>query len=176
MSRPADTGVNRRFPRTARVRARSDFDRIFKHGRRVALPVLALHWLAADAPGYQACSLSAGADAATDAAWFPVPPPVDGARLGLAVSRKVDARAVARNRIKRLLRDAFRKLRAQLAPGAYVVVARPGAAALAPEALRGAFLSLLRRAGALDVALPPAPPPGTMPTAACTDTVQPPSR
>ncbi|HUH89784.1 MAG TPA: ribonuclease P protein component, partial [Lysobacter sp.] len=38
-----------RFPRTARVRARSDFDRIFKHGRRVALPVLALHWQTADA-------------------------------------------------------------------------------------------------------------------------------
>ena len=29
-----------RFPRTARVRAGSDFDRIFQHGRRVALPVL----------------------------------------------------------------------------------------------------------------------------------------
>ncbi|MGO4777972.1 hypothetical protein AB4084_21105, partial [Lysobacter sp. 2RAB21] len=37
-----------RFPRTARVRARSDFDRIFKHGRRVALPVLALHFQADD--------------------------------------------------------------------------------------------------------------------------------
>ena len=32
------------------------------------------------------------------------------ARLGLAVSRKVDPRAVGRNRIKRVLRDATRVL------------------------------------------------------------------
>lgn len=98
------------------------------------------------------------------------------ARLGLAVSRKVDPRAVGRNRIKRQLRDCFRQHRTLLAPGDYVVVARPGAAALAPDALRSLFLSLLRRAGALDAALPPVPPPGTMPAAACTDRVQPPSR
>jgi ribonuclease P protein component len=170
--------MNRRFPRTARVRARSDFDRIFKHGRRVALPVLALHWQA-DAPAREHGSAPSDADdAAAEAARAPVPSAVaQGPRLGLAVSRKVDARAVARNRIKRQLRDAFRHLRLQLVPGDYVVVARPGAAALAPEALRNAFLSLLRRADALDAAaLPPVPPPGTMPAAACTDRVQPPLR
>jgi ribonuclease P protein component len=154
--------VNRRFPRTARVRARSDFDRIFKHGRRVALPVLALHWLAGAADDV--------ADATAPARSSPVP------RLGLAVSRKVDARAVARNRIKRELRETFRAERLRLAPGDYVCVARPGAAALAPGAAREAFMSLLRRAGAFNAALPPVAPPGTMPATACTDRVQPPSR
>ena len=122
-----------RFPRQARVRARADFDRIFRDGRRVALPALALHWLDDGQP----------------------------ARLGLAVSRKVDARAVGRNRIKRILREAFRHLRPALADGAYVLVARAPAAAMAPVALREAFHQLLRRAGAL----PPPPAEVTMPPA-----------
>lgn len=160
-----------RFPRTARVRARSDFDRIFKHGRRVALPVLALHWQADDAEP----------------------------RMGLAVSRKVDPHAVGRNRIKRILRDEFRHRRAGLATGDYVLVARPGASRCSGEELRTALLSLLKRAGALrtdgsspsggpqvanapaptpgstappgstpgNAALPLSPAPGTMPPAAC---------
>ncbi|MBB1061974.1 ribonuclease P protein component [Marilutibacter spongiae] len=146
-----------RFPRTARVRARNDFDRIFKHGRRVALPVLALHF-SLDDPA------SATASAA-DAAACP-----GGARLGLAVSRKVDPRAVGRNRIKRAFRDTFRRIRHCLPAGDYVLVARPGASRQSGEALRAAFLQLLQRAGALPrgdvggtmraeaVATPTAPP------------------
>lgn len=118
-----------RFPRTARVRARSDFDRTFKHGRRAALPVLALHWHAGEQP----------------------------ARLGLAVSRKVDPHAVGRNRIKRVLRDGFRHHRAQLAGGDYVLVARRGAADCDNAALLAALLGLLSRVGALP-----------LPAAACT--------
>ena len=87
------------FPRSARVRARSEFTEVFDRGRRVAHPLLSLHWL-------------------SDAR---------AARLGLAVSRKVDPHAVGRNRIKRILRDDFRHRRAELARGAYVVVARPAA-------------------------------------------------
>lgn len=156
-----------RYPRTARVRARSDFDRIFKHGRRVALPVLALHWQGASAPGATAVSGSAGDEAAL--------PPAGPPRLGLAVSRKVDPRAVGRNRIKRILRDSFRLQRARLAAGDYVVVARPGASRCSGDELRAAFLGLLKRAGALrpadaaasqgDSELPVTPAPGTMPTA-----------
>jgi ribonuclease P protein component len=138
-----------RFPRTARVRARSDFDRIFKHGRRVALPVLALHW---HRP-------SAGDDEAA------MPEP--GARLGLAVSRKVDRRAVGRNRIKRVLRDSFRQHRGLLADGDYVVVARPAAAQCSGPQLREAFLGLLRRSGALAaVSLPASAAAVTMPAPA----------
>jgi ribonuclease P protein component len=130
--------MNARFPRSARVRARADFDRIFEHGRRQATPHLAVHWHATTTP----------------------------ARLGLAVSRKVDPRAVGRNRIKRALRDVFRQHREQLAAGDYVVVARVAARDATREQLERHFLDLLRRLGALaPVALPVAPVPGTMPPA-----------
>ena len=121
------------FPRSARVRASSEFTRVFDAGKRIAHPALGLHWLVDDAPP----------------------------RLGLAVSRKVDRRAVGRNRIKRLLRDEFRHLRARLPAGAYVIVARAGAAKLDSLQLRAVFCSLLQRSGAL----PPPVAPGTMPPA-----------
>lgn len=114
------------------MRARAEFSEVFDRGRRLAHPLMSLHWSTTS------------------------PEP----RLGLAVSRKVDATAVGRNRIKRALREQFRTLRAQLVPGRYVVVARPGAARAASRDLRAAFVQLLQRAGALPV--PPAP--GTMPT------------
>ena len=104
----------------------------------MALPALALHWQAGDV----------------------------GPRLGLAVSRKVDPHAVGRNRIKRVLRDAFRHCRADLPGGDYVVVARVGAARFSGPELRAAFLGLLVRAGALTgPALPGSAPPVTMPAA-----------
>ena len=77
------------------------------------------------------------------------------------MSRKVDPHAVGRNRIKRVLRDAFRKLRGELGTGAYVIVARPAAAKVDNPALRAAFLRVLQRAGAL----PPLAAAGTMPPA-----------
>ena len=133
----ADAGaVDTCLPRSARVRARAEFDRVFKDGRRTSDPVLSLHWLRDDVP----------------------------ARFGLAVSRKVDPHAVGRNRIKRVLRAQFRALRMQLPAGAYVVVARSPAAKVEAAALRSTFLSLLRRAGALptrdaDGTMPAAPHP-----------------
>ena len=82
-------------------------------------------------------------------------------RLGLAVSRKVDPNAVGRNRIKRVLRDAFRHLRPQLRPGAYVIVARAAARQADNVALRDCFDRLLKRA----CALPQIQARGTMPPA-----------
>ena len=121
------------FPASVRVRSRADYARVFDQGRRHAHPLLALHAL----------------------------PDPHGPRLGLAVSRKVSPSAVVRNRIKRVLRDAFRHRRAALAPLALVVVARPAAAQAQAAMLRAAFDGLLQRAGAL-----PAPvPAGTMPPA-----------
>lgn len=122
------------FPRQARVRTRAEYDTVFKHGRRTASPVFVLH-------------LHRAADATAP-------------RLGLAVSRKVDPRAVGRNRIKRVLRETFRLHRYLLAPGDYVVVARPAARGADNAALAGALLALLRRAGAL----PATGHDGTMPT------------
>ena len=130
------------LPRSARVRTRAEYDRVFGDGRRNADPLMSLHWLRSDVP----------------------------ARLGLAVSRKVDPRAVGRNRIKRVLRAEFRKLRMLLPAGDYVLVLRPAARACEAAALRNAFSSLLRRAGAL----PPAQAGGTMP-AACPPGALPPS-
>lgn len=128
------------LPRSARVRARAEFDRVFQGGRRTSDPVLSLHWLRDDVP----------------------------ARLGLAVSRKVDPHAVGRNRIKRVLRAQFRQLRCELPPGAYVLVARTAAASVDAPTLRNTFVSLLRRAGALPASgaggtMPPACPPGDAP-------------
>jgi len=109
------------FPRTARVLTGAEFARIFKGARRTATPQLALHVLSDDGP----------------------------TRLGLAVSRKVDKRAVGRNRIKRVVRDYFRLARAQLKPGAYVVVARAPAAQTDNAGLREVLSALFARAEAM---------------------------
>ncbi len=127
---PAQTPGSARFPRAARVRTPAQYKRVFEQARRTASPILALHWLRDAQP----------------------------ARMGLAVSRKVDPRAVGRNRIKRQLREQFRQLRSGLPPGAYVLVARPMAANTTNPQLRAALVDLLTRAGAL----PPPGAPGTM--------------
>ena len=123
-----------RYPRSARIRARAEFDAVFAKGHRAATPILVLHYLPDDRP----------------------------ARIGFAVSRKADSRAVIRNRIKRVLRDHFRRHRAGLGTGAYVVVARPPAAHASGPELIAAFEQAQRQA-LRRVALPPSLANGTMP-------------
>ena len=53
--------------------------------------------------------------------------PTPGARLGLAVSRRVSKRAVRRNRIKRIARDSFRHARDRLPAVDILLIARQGA-------------------------------------------------
>ncbi len=48
------------------------------------------------------------------------------ARLGLAIAKRHIKKAVARNRIKRLIRESFRHHKAQLAGRDFVVLARGG--------------------------------------------------
>lgn len=96
------------FPRTARLTRPSEFRRVFAHPRRSSdryLTVLA------------------------------APNDLDHPRLGLAISRKVSLRAVQRNRIKRLIRECFRHLQAELGNLDFVVIGRHGLAQLPPAQL-----------------------------------------
>lgn len=119
MSNPAPA----RFSKTVRVRSRVQYSRVFEQAKRHHHAAMSLH--------------RAVLDTSTTA------------RLGLAVSRKVDKRAVGRNRIKRVLRETFRQHLARLLPGDLVVVVKPAAAGLSNAALADAFLSVLSRSGAL---------------------------
>jgi ribonuclease P protein component len=129
-----------RFPRRAHLRASAEFQAVFGEGSRVSGPSLRV----------QARFASADHDAAP------------GARLGLTVGKRVDARAVGRNRIRRVLRETFRLARPSLPAGDYVALAKPEARVLSNEALRAEFSDLLRRA-AKRAPLPVPTPDGTMP-------------
>lgn len=110
-------------PRRSRLSRSADFDRVFRHGRSHASRELVLYV-------------------------FPRGEPGSSPRVGLSVSRKVGG-AVERNRVKRLLREAFDLEGERLPTGTdAVVVARREAKALAEnEGLAGIRRSL---AGLID--------------------------
>ena len=90
--------ASQKFPRTARLLRRSDFVRVQGTGRRVHTPHFVI-LLVSNA----------------------------GQRLGVTVGRRVGG-ATERNRIKRLVREVFRRNRALFPPDCDIVlVARPGA-------------------------------------------------
>jgi ribonuclease P protein component len=110
-----------RRPKRGRLSRSAEFERVYRQGRSVANRFLVL---------YSFPRSSAGE-------------PADGARLGVSVSRKVGG-AVDRNRIKRLLREAFGAVGAGLADDQdVVVVARPEVRELAErEGLAGVQAAL----------------------------------
>jgi ribonuclease P protein component len=67
------------------------------------------------------------------------------ARLGVVVGKKLLKRAVDRNRVKRIIREQFRRLRPQLPPVDLVVrlAVKPGP--LDGKVLAGDFLALMER-------------------------------
>ena len=90
-------------PRRRRLSRSAEFERVYRQGRSVGNRFLVL---------YSFPRSSAGE-------------PADGARLGVSVSRKVGG-AVERNKVKRLLREAFGTLAGRLPDDQdVVVVARP---------------------------------------------------
>ena len=85
-----------------RLSRSKDFDTVYRRGRSASSRYLVLHWFAREDEG--------------------------DPRLGLAVPRSLGS-AVARNRVKRLLREAWRELLPRVPSGQdYVLAARPGLA------------------------------------------------
>lgn len=67
-------------------------------------------------------------------------------RLGIAVTRRVAPSSVVRNRMKRAVRELFRRHPAKAAGLDLVVALREGAAALTPAAFAAEVLALLDQA------------------------------
>ncbi|MGA7080702.1 MAG: ribonuclease P protein component [Terriglobales bacterium] len=122
------------FPRAARLLKHSDFDRVYKQGRRHFSPHLTVYSLRAN----DSLAQNARAENA---------PPKRLARIGFTVG-KVLGGAVERNRIKRRLREAVRLRRALLeGSGAVDIVINPKKSVLKLE-----FSQLLEEVGrALEV-------------------------
>ncbi len=124
----------------SRLSRSSDFKRVYRQGSSVASRFLVVYY-------FKRSSETNG----------------EGPRLGLSVSKRLGA-AVVRNRIKRLLREAFRACDGRLAPEYdYVVIARPQLLELLEGDRRGAvteaLVQLLEKASLL------APAQGGEPTA-----------
>jgi ribonuclease P protein component len=131
--------------RGGRLSRSAEFERVYRHGRSTANRHLVLYTFPNSEAG----------------------PP----RVGLSVSRKVGG-AIERNRVKRLLREAFAHTQGELAEGHdVVVVARPPARELAErDGLAGierALSELLDKAGLQavpDAVAKPEPPQEQLPS------------
>ena len=109
-----------RLPSACRLKLGRDFTRLKTHGRRLVCGCLILNWLQSETP-----------------------PP---GRLGVVTSRKV-GQAVARNRARRLLREAWRRHQHEIVPPQdMVVVARPSIFGKRFAEVEVDFLTALRRA------------------------------
>jgi len=120
-----------RAPRRRRLSRSAEFERVYRQGRSKGNRYLVLYAFPRDDESSERDE--------------------DGPRLGLSVSRRVGG-AVDRNRIKRVLREAFWAEAERLPAGSdYVVVARPDARDLAEregaEAVRATLAELVDALG-----------------------------
>jgi ribonuclease P protein component len=107
-----------RFPRKARIVRSSDYQALYRSGRKVHSERFVL---------------------------FVRDNGIDHHRLGITVSRKVGCSPV-RNRIKRLFREIFRRLSAEIPNRLDIVVnAKAGCAGASYTALRDEFIAAARR-------------------------------
>lgn len=97
------------FPRTARLTRPAEYRRLFAGATRATSRCLTV---------------------------LVYPNDTDSARLGLAISRKIAPHAVTRNRLKRTIRESFRRHRSELGGWDIVIQARPAAAAAPNRDLR----------------------------------------
>ena len=105
MTRHAELSTRQTHRPEDRVRSRSEYREAREHGRRVHTP----HYLVVVVPR----------------------PIASRTRLGITVTKKVSPSAVSRNRVKRVLREVFRKNRGLFPSGCdVVIIAKRGADAL----------------------------------------------
>lgn len=111
--------ANERLRPVDRLRSPKDFRRVNRTGKRTASAYLVAQIAPGRTPGHSG--------------------------LGLVVSRRV-GNAVARNQVKRRVREWFRRHREELPAGSdLVVIARPGSAALDGNAIARELSELVAR-------------------------------
>jgi ribonuclease P protein component len=116
------------LPARLRLRRKRDFDAAYARGRRMADGFFAVTVMRND---------------------------VGAPRLGLAVAVKVAGGAVARNRLRRIIRESFRLHQRELPAADLVVSARPPARTAAASALRESLAALWKKVGAQCATSPP---------------------
>lgn len=116
------------LPARLRLRRKRDFDAAYARGRRMGDGFFAVTVMRND---------------------------VGAPRLGLAVAVKVAGSAVARNRLRRIIRESFRLHQRELPAADLVVSARPPARTAAASALRESLAALWKKVGAQCATSPP---------------------
>jgi ribonuclease P protein component len=98
------------LPQAHRLRHRSDFDRVYRQGKRYRSKYLTL-WV------YWPPAIASPTDRPTHPPPHPSPP-----KIGVVISRKVDKRSVVRNRLRRWIHTGLCHLLPQLPPGWLAVI------------------------------------------------------
>jgi ribonuclease P protein component len=108
------------LPARLRLRRKSDFDAAYARGRRMS-------------DGFFTVTVTSN--------------PIGAPRLGTAVALRAAGSAVARNRIRRIIRESFRRHQHEIPALDLVVSARPAAAAAGGRTLAVSLAALWKKVG-----------------------------